>query len=252
MLHPFVSSRAVRTSWRAGTTFSLIVHAGLIAAAVAASAATPATRQGHRRPVSTERVVYNRLPNSERTPSRNAGGRRKERGHASALRLVFPDPSALRFASVAELDMSRFIPDVPIADLGFSSLRDEPVEFGAAGAGGVLRLALGHAYARPTANGAYSEEVVEKIVAPRRGNPKPTYPRQLQHAGIEAGFLVRFVVDTSGRVDAKSIEFPTTVHPLFVRAVQAALLRSRYFPAELGGMRVRQFVAQQFKFILSR
>jgi protein TonB len=64
--------------------------------------------------------------------------------------------------------------------------------------------------------------------------------------------LGRFVLDTTGRVDAKSIEFPTTVHPLFIRAVQNALLRSRYFPAELGGMRVRQFVAQQFKFILNR
>jgi protein TonB len=203
-------------------------------------------------PVSTERVVYNRLPNSEPTPSRNAGERGKRRGHRSALRLVFPDPSSLRLASIAQLDLSRFIPDASIADLDFASLRDEPMEFGAAGPGGVLRLALGHAYAAATASGAYSEEAVEKIVAPRRGNPKPTYPPQLLHAGIEAGFLVRFVVDTTGRVDAKSIEFPTTVHPLFVRAVQSALLRSRYFPAELGGMRVRQLAAQHFKFILNR
>jgi protein TonB len=166
--------------------------------------------------------------------------------------LVFPDPSALRLASIAQLDMSRLIPDFSIADLDFASLRDEPMEFGVAGVGGVLRFALGHAYAAPTASGAYSEEAVEKIVAPRRGNPKPTYPPQLQQAGVEAGFLVRFVVDTSGRVDAKSIQFPAAVHPLFVRAVQTALLRSRYFPAELGGMRVRQLAAQQFKFILTR
>lgn len=254
MLHPFVSSRAVRTSWRAGTTFSVTVHAGLIAAAVAASTGTSGTRPRDTQPVSTERVAYSELPHSERTaspaPARHA--RRKARGHRSALRLVFPDPSALRLASVVQLDVSSVIPDVSIAELDFASVRDEPIEFGAGGAGGVLRLALGHAYAAPTANGAYSEEVVEKIVAPRRGNPKPAYPPRLLHAGIEAGFLVRFVVDTTGRVDAKSIEFPGIAHPLFAQAVQSALLRSRYFPAELGGRRVSQLVAQHFKFILNR
>jgi TonB family protein len=259
MLHPFVSSRAVRTSWRAGTTFSVTLHAGLIAAAVAASTGRSGTRPHDMQPVSTERVVYSELPHSERiaspTPARhrrNAVARRQARGHRSALRLVFPDPSALRLASVVQLDVSSVIPDVSIAELDFASLRDEPIEFGAAGAGGVLRLALGLAYAAPTANGAYSVEVVEKIVAPRRGNPKPTYPPRLLHAGIEAGFLVQFVVDSTGRVDAKSIEFPATAHPLFAQAVQSALQRSRYFPAELGGRRVSQVVAQHFKFILNR
>src|SRR5919108_4241620 len=88
MLHPFVSSRAVRTSWRAGTAFSVTVHAGLIAAAVAASAGTPAARPRHMGPVATERVLYSELPHS----GRNAAARRKARGHRSALRLVFPDP----------------------------------------------------------------------------------------------------------------------------------------------------------------
>lgn len=259
MLHPFVSAQAVRTSWRAGTMFSVTVHAGLIAAAVAASAGTSAGRLRDGQPVSAERVVYSELSHFERTASpaaarhgRNAVARLKAPRRRSAVRLVFPDPSALRLASVAQLDVSSLIPDVFIAELDFASLRDEPIEFGAAGTGGVLGLVLERAYPTRTASGAYTEEVVEKIVAPRRGNPQPMYPPRLRHAGIEAGFLVRFVVDSSGRVDAKSIEFPATAHALFVQAVRSALLRSRYFPAELGGTRVPQLVAQQFKFILIR
>jgi TonB family protein len=70
----------------------------------------------------------------------------------------------------------------------------------------------------------------------------------LRRQGVEASFVVRFVVDTTGQVDENKIEFPTTAHRLFVESVKAALLRSRYFPAVLGGRHVAQLVQQEFRF----
>jgi TonB family protein len=101
-------------------------------------------------------------------------------------------------------------------------------------------------------NGAYDQDVVEKTVWPRPNNPKPAYPSSMLSAGVEAHVLMRFVVDSTGRVDAKSLVFPQGVHQLFTEAVKRALLRSRYFPAELAGRRVAQRVVQDFVFQIQR
>jgi len=44
--------------------------------------------------------------------------------------------------------------------------------------------------------------------------------------------------------------FPPSAHSLFVEAVRQALRKSRYYPAEFGGRKVRQLVEQRFTFIL--
>ena len=98
---------------------------------------------------------------------------------------------------------------------------------------------------------AYGADVVEKIAWPRN-NPQPRYPDVLKRDGVEGSFVVEFVVDSTGRVDEKTMSFPSTAHPMFLRAVRDALLHSRYFPAELAGVRVRQLVQQQFSFVLVR
>jgi len=100
--------------------------------------------------------------------------------------------------------------------------------------------------------GIYTADVVEKTVMPYPDNPKPLYPSQMLSAGIEAAFVVRFVVDTTGHVDDHSLKFPSSAGRLFVDAVQRVLLRSRYRPAELGGRRVSQLVEQQFTFRIAR
>jgi hypothetical protein len=74
----------------------------------------------------------------------------------------------------------------------------------------------------------------------------------LAAASVEAAFVVRFVVDSTGRIRDKSLEFPGKAHPLFVDAVRRALLRSRYLPAEVDGRRVAQLVSQEFIFRMER
>lgn len=104
--------------------------------------------------------------------------------------------------------------------------------------------------AKGSRSGPYTKEDVDKAVSPFPNNPKPEYPWLLRSRGVEGGFDVRFVVDSTGRVDEKSIEFPESADKLFVNSVRRALLRSRYNPAEIGGHVVTQLVEQRFTFVL--
>jgi len=98
--------------------------------------------------------------------------------------------------------------------------------------------------------GPYSKEEVEKVVAPFPRNPKPVYPERMERQGVETSFIAQFVVDSTGLVDRESILFPTNVHALFIESVREALRRARFYPAEVGGHRVRQLVEQQFSFVI--
>jgi protein TonB len=105
--------------------------------------------------------------------------------------------------------------------------------------------------ASPT-NAVYRPELVEKVAAPRPGNPAPIYPPALRSAQIEGSVIARFVVDTSGRAEPESITFTEVSQVQFADAVRQSLLRSRYLPAMIGGRAVRQLVEQRFEFSLRR
>ncbi|MGH7615693.1 MAG: energy transducer TonB, partial [Gemmatimonadaceae bacterium] len=102
------------------------------------------------------------------------------------------------------------------------------------------------------ADGIYRAESVDRVVTPFGDNPRPAYPRSLEAAGVEADFTVMFVVDSTGRVEERSVDVPRNVHRMFADAVRYALARSRYLPAQLGGQAVRQLVAQEFVFRMQR
>ena len=91
---------------------------------------------------------------------------------------------------------------------------------------------------------------VDRIAAPRSGNGAPDYPRSLRTAGVEGSVLVTFVVDTTGRAEPGSITVVSSTHPLFADAVRQWLGRTRYAPAEIRGIRVRQLVQQDVGFAL--
>lgn len=98
---------------------------------------------------------------------------------------------------------------------------------------------------------AYDEDQVERAVQVTRG-PQPRYPDALKSVGVEGAVVMRFIVSAEGRVEPGSIEAISTPHKLFADAVRAALLNTRYRPAEAGGHAVRQLVEQSFSFKLER
>ena len=249
MLHPFVSGRPASPRGARDAAVSLVVHAVLIVGLVSASGST--RHIGEAFGSSEERVVRLTLP----PPSRDALEAREAARSSAALRDSRPSRLArlLRFASsIQPIEIA-----VPLAELA-PSVDPYPMTMDGLGLGGdgaddaLMRAVVGRAYARPVANGAYEADVVERQVWPRRGNPIPVYPPLLIRQGLEARYFVSFIVDSTGRVDRRSLTIPADAHALFVNAIRTALARSRYFPAEIGGKPVAQRVMQEFKFALAR
>ena len=101
-------------------------------------------------------------------------------------------------------------------------------------------------------DGAWDASAVDRAVVPSAGNPVPAYPPRMRDARLEGRVDVRFIVDTTGRAEPGSIQVLASTHASFTDAVRAALLRSRYQPAQARGRRVRQVVEQRFEFARRR
>lgn len=74
------------------------------------------------------------------------------------------------------------------------------------------------------------------------------YPPELLAAGSGGIVVAEFVVDSSGRVEPSTFGVLSSTHPLFARAVQDAIARARFIPAQTRGVSVRQIVRMQFRF----
>jgi TonB family protein len=111
-------------------------------------------------------------------------------------------------------------------------------------------LGTGAVSAVQGSGGVYTGQLVDRTVVPRSDNGHPAYPSPLRLSGIDGDVLVRFVVDSVGRVEPASITIIQTTHALFGDAVRQWLRRTRYTPAELLGRPVRQLVEQRIAFTL--
>lgn len=100
--------------------------------------------------------------------------------------------------------------------------------------------------------GIHTAATVDRVVIPLPGNPLPVYPTRLSRAGVEGDVSVAFVVDTTGRVEASSIEIIQASHALFGEAVKQWLQLTRYAPATAHGKYVRQLVRQRVGFTITR
>lgn len=76
----------------------------------------------------------------------------------------------------------------------------------------------------------------------------PAYPPIMLERQIEGAATMRFVVDSTGLIDLKSIAVQRFTHPEFVKAVQEVMPRMHFRPALMGTKAVRQLVEQEFKF----
>ena len=251
MVHTFVSSQAVRFgAARLGVaSFSIITHASLITFAVVASGPRPLSVSGART-IPAEEVHFIRTVEVVRSAANGTKGA-VARAVKKAVRLLVPDMSHLQVVTDETLAALAKLPAVP-SEIDLASRITSESDFGDVDTGALVNASSMWALTHPGKNGAYGQDVVERVAWPHQDNPRPRYPAELQRAGIEGTLMVQFVVDSTGRVDEKTLSFPSDVQPGFLRAVRDALLRSRFFPAELAGMRVRQLVQQQFTFVIAR
>jgi protein TonB len=99
---------------------------------------------------------------------------------------------------------------------------------------------------------AMRAEQVEKQAALAPGNSPPRYPEVLRASGVEGQVVATFIISAEGRYEAGSLRFVRSDNALFERAVESALVRMRFVPAEIGGRKVRQLVEMPFVFTLQR
>jgi protein TonB len=252
MFHTFVSSQVTRwgTARLGVASFSVLAHASLITIAVVESGRTsldaglPATAA----PIEHLQFVTVR---DLRTVSASLGKTGLLHLAKKAAKLLVPDLTRLHIAVDASVASMPKVPDVSF-DEDYAGIASRADDFGKIDTQKLVDGSSIYALTHPGRDGAYSPEVVERMAWPQQDNPRPRYPDALRRAGVEGSFLVEFVVDSTGRVDPKTVSFPKAAHPMFLKAVRDALLRSRYFPAELAGIRVRQLVTQQFTFVIAR
>ncbi|HKW46687.1 MAG TPA: energy transducer TonB [Gemmatimonadaceae bacterium] len=230
------------------STLSVVTHAAVISFAAVTSGRTITIKD--KLPVTPHEKLVFVHPRDFAHPEITVRKGALARAAKKAVALLVPDLSQLRVAVDASLASLPKAPET--ADLDITARASNPNDFGGVNTGELVNGSVMWALSHPGKDNAYTAEIVEKIAWPEKGNPKPRYPEDLQRQGVEGSFVVQFVVDSTGRVDEKTLNFPSSTHPSFLRAVKYALLHSRYFPAELAGMHVRQLVQQQFSFVLVR
>ncbi len=254
MLRVLMASQPIRTGWAASTAFSTVTHGALIAMAVVATNQAVSAVREIRAAERYERITYVepvRLAEELRRAEAAKLAAARERAAVEEQRQRDLAFESLQSLAVQPID----VPDIT-AQPDLTAVADAWLAQPDGMAGPTTTsmndlLAKKAGFMRPT-NGVYEEYMVERSVQPRRGNPKPRYPGALADMGIEGAFIVRFVVDSTGDVPADKIEFPSTMHRLFVSAVRTALLKSHYAPAMIAGHVVAQQVIQEFRFEVGR
>lgn len=243
MLHPFISNEGPRP-WRIHVVLaSTAFHAAVLALAV--TPVTPAHFSNPPRAKEEVHYVALSLGGSHREPARATSRRTMNRALHGALLPPHVGPIDLGFA----LTLVSAWPSLPESSfpLMADSLWGDPSSESTWGRAERASRGPGRALVSSDSD-AYIAATVEKSAIGTSDNPKPIYPLDLLNRLIEARFSVFFVVDTSGRIDAATIEIPPSVHDGFARAVQDVLVRWHFFPAEVRGRRVRQLMEQPFEF----
>jgi protein TonB len=142
------------------------------------------------------------------------------------------------------------VPDV-LPDIDLSKKVTDEADFSGKGvAGGSGKGVVGGT--SPVGDQPYFEFQVEKQVAAIPGQAGPRYPDMLKSANVEGEVLAQFVVDTTGRYEAGSFKVLKSSHEQFTQAVKNALPGIRFYPAEVGGRKVKQLVQQPFTFSLQK
>src|SRR6187551_3366481 len=143
------------------------------------------------------------------------------------------------------------VPDV-LPDIDLSKKVTDEADFSGKGvAGGTSKGVVGGT-APVNSDQPFFEFQVEKQVQQIPGSGNLRYPDMLRSANVEGEVLAQFVVDTSGKYESGTFKVLKSSHDLFTAAVKNALPTMRFYPAEVGGRKVKQLVQQPFTFSLQK
>lgn len=229
MFAQLIASRAPRRRSPAGFAASIAVHGIIIAGAVIFTSHAPAPRAP-----SAQVVMTYVAPTARPRPA-----------------MPIPPGVAPIAAVPTVINVPLTVPDaIPPVDLLRAAIHtDQPFVFrvGASSLAGTAGAA--------TASDPGSARLVHQVEVPvalDTRSPMPRYPQLLKESGVEGATLVRFVVDTLGRVEQGTVRVVESTHPAFALAVQAVLPQMRFAPARIGDRKVRQLVEFPLEFRLRR
>ncbi len=99
---------------------------------------------------------------------------------------------------------------------------------------------------------AFSAIEVDSLATVDPTSAGPEYPAALAQRSVEGAATMRFVIDSTGRVDMSTVRVITSSHKLFTQAVVAAMPKMKYHPASIAGRPVRLLVQQSFTFQIQK
>ena len=157
-------------------------------------------------------------------------------------------PTSFSTITIHHIEAPRTIPvTLPPIDSSFGAGSDS-IEIGHGTSSSPLARSIIDDADRNATNEWSGTELQTRILS----SAKPRYPESLRQAAIDGRVLVRFAIDTTGRVDMNSVTVLSSTHELFSRAVRDALPGFRFRPAETGGHRVRALAEMPFEFQITR
>lgn len=231
MLRVLLESRARRQRRFGGMALSISAHLAIIGSVTATT--VHATRTS-RDPIVSVRLA----PPARPAPPTRAEPQRRTTGHAPSRGQQTIAVDQIHIST----DIGTTLPSidlVPRAMPDFAATATGTTTGGGAGARSIVD-------GEGTSDGTdwRGSELLMRIVA----SATPRYPELLRQAGLDGRVLVRFVVDSTGKVDMNSVQVLESTHDLFTRAARAALGGFRFKPAEVRGHRVRAMAEMPFEF----
>jgi len=214
------SSPLHRRGARSAAVASAATHVGLVALAVWATAVPR-----HMRERSAERVAAVRL--------------------APVIPVRAAEPRRAADKRVTGFQILQAPPDVPVGvpPIDFTRAATKEEDFSG-------RL-VGLAPLPPMRSDPIDGDLADRTPYLVPGQMGPPYPEELRDDRPDGLVVVRFVIDTLGRVEVPSLHVVEATDPLFAQAVRSALDRLRYVPASRAGHPVRVRMEQRFEFHLA-
>lgn len=233
MFNNLIESRPEKKRAAGGTLMSVIIHSAVALGAVYATASAGIEAEKSRQ----ENIKFIETPKAKEVEVK------KDEPPPPEKIAVVPPPKGFQVLR-APLEIPIEIPKI---DLSRRVTNEE--DFSGKGVAG--GTATGVAGGRPidlTSNQTYFSFQVEKQVEPISSTQQVAFPEALRSSGVGGEVQAQFVVDTLGRIEAGSFKVQKSSNDLFASAVRSHLPRMRFYPAEVGGRKVRQLVQQSFVF----
>ena len=238
MFDNLIESRAAKQKRAGGVIFSAVLHVVLITAAVYG---TLQAKDAIEKP-KAEKVEFVEMKKKDQPPP----PKEEPKPPPPDVVMKAPPPKGFQVLT-APIKIPDVLPDIDLS----KKVTNEEDFSGRGQAGGIAKGVVGGT-PQPVSDQPYFEFQVEKQVAQIPGSGSPRYPDMLRSANVEGEVLAQFVVDTTGRAEMSTFKTLKSSHDLFTNSVKSALANMKFYPAEVGGRKVKQLVQMPFVFSLNK